>query len=130
MEQILNNPQIPLKEIVNSEEYIQKVSWMNFLNSRLSSDSVLRWKHTWEWANKVSISSTLNAQIFHTNVVLSGYMYVEKTTFVRKIRAFNADEIDGRWFHKFVSPKSVFLNRWALKVFVWATKLFSFCWKL
>ncbi len=51
---------------------------------------------------KVSISSTLNARIFCMNVVsaaFSSYMYVDKaaeTTFVRKMRAYNIGEIDGR----------------------------------
>ncbi len=55
-------------------------------------------------ARKKSISSTLYVRIFRTNVVFSSYMYVEKTTFVRKIRIFctyNVDEIDTR-FHFFL----------------------------
>jgi len=54
----------------------------------------------------VSISSTLNVQIFRSNVVLavfSSYMYIEKAakmTFVRKMRAYNVDEIDGMTLKK------------------------------
>jgi hypothetical protein len=54
----------------------------------------------------VSISSTFFAPFFRTNVVLAAFfllmcvlMYVKKaaeTTFVRKKRAKNVDEIDGR----------------------------------
>jgi len=36
----------------------------------------------------------LNVKIFCTNVVFSSYLYVEKTTFVRKICTYNVDEID------------------------------------
>jgi len=43
---------------------------------------------------QVSISSTLYERMFRTNVVFSSYMYVEKMTFIRKIRTFNVDEID------------------------------------
>jgi hypothetical protein len=46
-----------------------------------------------------SISSTLNARVIL--VAFSSYMYVEKvakTTFVRKKRAKNVDEIDSRYW--------------------------------
>jgi hypothetical protein len=52
--------------------------------------------------NQVSISSTLNVRFFVRMSfwqLLSSYMQVEnapKKTFVRKICAFNVDEIDGR----------------------------------
>jgi hypothetical protein len=51
---------------------------------------------------QVSISSTLNARIFCTNIILaafSSYIDVEKaaeTTVIRKICTYNVDEIDGR----------------------------------
>ncbi len=52
-----------------------------------------------------SISSTLNAWIFRTNVVLSSYLYIEKMTFVRKIRTYYVDEIDtwGQFPYLFMS---------------------------
>jgi len=50
---------------------------------------------------QASISSTLYARIFRTNVILADFflrMYVRKkaaeTTFVQNIRTFNVDEID------------------------------------
>ncbi len=54
----------------------------------------------------VSISSTFYARVFCTNVILaafSSYMYVEKAAeamFVRKIRLYNVDEIDGKSTYK------------------------------
>jgi len=36
----------------------------------------------------------LYIRIIRTHVVFSSYMYVEKTTFVRKICTYNIDEID------------------------------------
>ena len=51
--------------------------------------------------NLVSISSTLYVQIFCTNVVFSSYVLALSKKFVRKIRAFNVDEIDRRCqFHQ------------------------------
>jgi len=50
----------------------------------------------------VSILSTFYVQIFCTNVVFSSYMYVEKTTFVQKIRVYNVDEIDTGHFYDIV----------------------------
>jgi hypothetical protein len=49
--------------------------------------------------NLPSISSTLNMHVFRTNVILAAFStYVRKkaakTTFVRKMCAFNVDEID------------------------------------
>ncbi len=50
-------------------------------------------------ANLVSISSTFYVQIFCTNVVFLHTCNLKKaaeTMFVRKTRAYNVDEIDGR----------------------------------
>jgi hypothetical protein len=50
-----------------------------------------------------SISSTLYVQILRTNVISAAFFYIQVTrkkaaemTFVRKIRAFNVDEIDTK----------------------------------
>ncbi len=48
---------------------------------------------------QVSISSTLYVLIFRTIVVFSSYVLVLSKKIVRKIRAFNIDEIDGSENH-------------------------------
>jgi len=73
----------------------------------------------------MSISSTLNAQIFCTNVVLaafSSYMYVVKaaeTTFVWKIRTFDIDEIDHRSNPRHCLIPALHLNSSILHNYVW-----------
>jgi hypothetical protein len=53
---------------------------------------------------QVSISSTLNVRIFRTNVVFSSYVLDLSKKFVRKICAFNVDEIDNRPLNGLISP--------------------------
>ncbi len=66
-----------------------------------------KWRHTYfvfsllaPWVlPQVSISSMLNARIFHTNIVSAAFFLLHihrKITFVQKICTFNVDEIDYR----------------------------------
>jgi len=74
---------------------------------------------------KVSISSTLNVRIFHTNVVSAAFftyirMYMRRTKaakmkFVRNIRAYNVDEIDQRMIRQSVTRTSFKSLIWKLK---------------
>jgi len=56
----------------------------------------------------VSISSTFFASIFCTKVLFSSYVLATKSTFVRKTRTKNVDEIDS-WFE--IIPQIYRMNR-------------------
>jgi len=75
---------------------------------KLTSNSIIDFVHNFKKiCGLVSISSTFNAQIFCTNVVLAAFFQVHvrrKTTFVQKICTLNVDEIDG-WFLSSTSSK-------------------------
>ncbi len=72
---------------------------MNLINEFFVRQQLFAWpKKFGEIEHMVLISSTLNARIFRTNIILAAFFQLHehrKTTFVRKICTFNVDEIDG-----------------------------------
>ncbi len=87
--------------------HIFNICFLNYLRQKLHGDRTHECSECGAcfkqrnvlFQHKVSISSTLNVRTSFQQP-FSSYMYVVKaaeTTFVRKIRMFNVDEIDTRW---------------------------------